>query len=323
MIGPWDLRGVLAILPTPAKEGADRWDATDTVNLDETARLVEQLIKDGVGGIIALGTMGECSTLSQADYEKFVDCVLATVRRRVPTFIGTTALGTHEVVRRIRFVRERGADGTLLGIPMWQPATLEMALTYYASIAEAFPDFAIMVYANTRAFRFDFGVEFWEQVVRRAPTVMSSKFSNRKILQEAIAVSGKRVNFVTNDSGAYAFAEISLETTTCCWMPSVGPQPGIALMNAVAARDMARAKEIASDIAWAAEPIHHIVTSPEIFASYNIQLEKILMEASGYCKPGPIRPPYNVIPKEYAEAAREKGRRSATLREKYAKLPPL
>lgn len=318
MIGPWDLHGVLTILPTPAKEGADRWDATDTVNLDETARLVEQVIRDGAGGIIALGTMGECSTLVQADYEKFVDCVLATVRRRVPAFIGATALGTHEVVRRIRLAKEGGADGTLLGIPMWQPATLEMAVRYYASIAEAFPDFAIMVYANSRAFRFDFGVEFWEQVVRRAPTVMSSKFSNRKILKEALAVTGKRVNFVTIDSAAYAFAEISPETTTACWMPSVGPQPGIALLNAISARDMSRAKEVAGDIAWAAEPLHHIVTSPEIFASYNIQLEKILMEASGYCKPGPIRPPYNVIPMEYAEAARERGRRYGKLREKYA-----
>ncbi|TPW10281.1 MAG: trans-o-hydroxybenzylidenepyruvate hydratase-aldolase, partial [bacterium] len=111
MIEPWDLRGVLTILPTPAKDGADRWDATDTVNLDETARLVEQVIRDGAGGIIALGTMGECSTLAQADYEKFVDCVLATVRRRVPTFIGATALGTHEVVRRIRMAKERGAEG--------------------------------------------------------------------------------------------------------------------------------------------------------------------------------------------------------------------
>ena len=57
-----------------------------------------------------------------------------------------------------------------------------------------------------------------------------------------------------------------------------------------------------------------LLAKPEIFASYNIQFEKIRIETAGYCNPGPIRPPYNVIPDEYAEAARECGRRWAQLR---------
>jgi len=55
MITAKDLRGVLAIMPTPAKEGADRLDATNTVDLDETARLAESLVHDGATGIMALG----------------------------------------------------------------------------------------------------------------------------------------------------------------------------------------------------------------------------------------------------------------------------
>jgi trans-o-hydroxybenzylidenepyruvate hydratase-aldolase len=69
MISANDLRGALAIMPTPAKEGADRLDATNTVDLDETARLAGSLVRDGAAGIMALGTMGECATTSQSDYE--------------------------------------------------------------------------------------------------------------------------------------------------------------------------------------------------------------------------------------------------------------
>lgn len=130
MLTAKDLRGVVAIMPTPAREGADRPDAVNTVNLEETARLAESLIRDGAAAIMALGTMGECATLSQSDYEAFVDCLLTTVRSRIPTFVGSTALGTHEIARRIRFLRERGATGTLLGIPMWQPATVDMAVKF-------------------------------------------------------------------------------------------------------------------------------------------------------------------------------------------------
>ena len=90
-------------------------------------------------------------------------------------------------------------------------------------------------------------------------------------------------------------------------------------MNALAVGDAAQAKAIAADIAWANEPHHAITGSQEVFASYNIQLEKVLMAASGYCKTGPIRPPYNVIPEEFRRAAMEGGERYAKLREKYAK----
>jgi trans-o-hydroxybenzylidenepyruvate hydratase-aldolase len=318
MITANDLRGALAIMPTPAKEGADRPDAANTVNLDETARLAERLITDGATGIMALGTMGECATVSNSDYEAFVDCLLKTVRGRIPTFVGTTALGTHEIVRRIRFVKERGATGTLLGIPMWQPATPEMAVRFYAGIAETFPDFPIMVYANSRAFRFGFDVEFWRGVVEQAPTVMSAKFSSKAILRDAIAATERRVNFVPPVGLAYEFAQLSPETTTTCWIPAVGPQPANALLKAVAAGDWERAKAVGADIAWAVEPHHAITSSQEVFASYNIQLEKILMGASEYCNPGPIRPPYNVMPENFAQAAREGGRRFAKLREKYS-----
>jgi len=320
MITAKDLRGALAIMPTPAKEGAERLDAINTVDLDETARLAESLVRDGATGIMALGTMGECATTSESDYEAFVDCLLKTVRGRIPTFVGATALGGHEIARRIRFVKERGATGTMLGIPMWQPATLDMAVKFYADVAHTFPDFPIMVYANPRAFRFDFGVDFWAGVAQKAPTVMSAKFASKGILKQSVAASKGKVNFVPPVGLAYEFAQISPETANTCWIPSVGPQVALALMKALAAGDAQQAKAVADDIAWANEPHHAIVNSQEVFASYNIQLEKVLMGASGYCKPGPIRPPYNVMPEEMAQACREGGERYAKLREKYSKV---
>jgi trans-o-hydroxybenzylidenepyruvate hydratase-aldolase len=320
MLTSKDLRGVLAIMPTPAKDGAERLDATNTVDLDETARLAENLVRDGAAGIMALGTMGECATTSPSDYEAYVDCLLKTVRGRIPTFVGTTALGGHEIARRIKFVKERGATGTLLGIPMWQPATLDMAVKFYGDVAQTFPDFPIMVYANPRAFRFPFDVDFWGRVVNEAPTVMSAKFSSKAILKKVVEVTNGRVNLVPPIGLAYECAQLSPESQTTCWMPSVGPQVGLALMKSLADGNAQQAKAIADDIAWANEP-HHVMTgSQEIFAAYNIQMEKILMGASGYCKPGPIRPPYNVMPEDFLKAATEGGQRYAKLREKYSKL---
>lgn len=321
MLGPRDLRGVYAIIPTPATPDAARWDALNTVDLDETARLVDRLIADGVQGLIALGTTGECATLVGDEYEAFVDCVLSTVRRRVPTFIGASALGTHEVVRRIRFVAERGGDGTLLGLPMWQPCTNDMALRFYETIAQAFPKFAVMVYANQRAFRFDFNADFWRALPRRAPTAIAAKFANANRLAEVLAASEGRVHFLPHEMAVYRYLEISPDTTTACWATaaSMDPAPAIAVMDAILAGDRARAEQINADIAWANETVKPLIADAQLFASYNIQIEKIRIDAAGYCRAGPVRPPYDVIPENYAEAARECGRRWAQLVPKYAR----
>lgn len=321
MLGPWDLKGQMSILPTPLKPGGERMDAADTVDLEETARVVDQLIKDGVGGIWADGTMGECATTSQADYENYVDCVLSTAKKRVPMVIGTTALGGHEIARRIRFVRELGADATLLGMPMWQPLTTEGAVKYYAEVSETFSDFPLMIYANSRAFRHPFDVDFFEAVSKKAPTVMSAKGgATPSTLERALEVTGRRINFIPNEGGAYALAEVSRETTTCAWGATMGPHPGIALMNAITSGDMERAKQISDELHWSGDPIRPFTSSVDVFAQFNIQIEKVRMNASGYVKAGAMRPPYNYMPSDMEEASKENGRRHAELEKKYAAM---
>jgi trans-o-hydroxybenzylidenepyruvate hydratase-aldolase len=318
MLKAADLRGLYAIIPTPARPGAEKLDATDTVDLDETERLINALIRDGSSGLIVLGTTGECPTLSNADYESFVDCVCSTVKKRVPTYVGATALGGHEVHRRLRFAQERGADGSLLGLPMWQPVTTDMAVKYYAAVSEAFPKLPIMVYANTRAFRYAFPPEFWTALAKLAPTVTSAKVSRPTGLKEMIAGTQGRINFLPIDMLVADFYALSPETTTACWATAagMGPEPSVAVIDAALRRDEARMKQLREQLAWANQPLNDLFGNPEVFASYNIQAEKARMEAAGYCRPGPVRPPYDELPAEHAAACRECGRRWAELRAK-------
>lgn len=319
MLTAQDFKGVYGILATPAKEGADRWDATDTVDLDETARLTEKLIADGCAGLLALGTTGECATITEAEFEAFVDCFLSTVDKRVPTFVGATTLGTHDTVRRMKFIRDRGADGTMLGLPMWQPCSEEQAVKFYASISEAFPDMAIMVYANQHAFRFSFPPSFWGAVAEAAPTVTSAKFASPVSYVDCLKESKNKINFLPIDMMAAMFAEQSPDTMTALWATAacMGPQPCVALMDAIAARDTNRVGEIAKDIFWANETF--IPNGDfEAFSKFNLQLEKIRFNEAGYCNAGPIRPPYDVVPDDYVAGAKECGRRWADLVKKYS-----
>lgn len=315
-----DVRGVYAIPPTPARDGADHWSATDTVDIEESARVVDQLIVDGVDGIIVLGTTGECATLTETEYRQFAETVVSAAAGRVPTFVGATALGTHQTIERLRIVQDLGATGTMLGLPMWQPCTEDMALRFYASIAEAFPDLTIMVYMNVRAFRFDFPVSFWEKLREVAPTVTCAKYGSAPPLPEVVEATQGQVRFLVADMAAAPMAEAMPDLVKACWSTSagMGPQPVIALMDAINESDWLRVKDIGADIAWAVETF--FPPDRDQFGLYNIQLEKLRMAAAGYCTPGPIRPPYDLVPEDYAEGAAEAGRRWAELVTRYARV---
>jgi trans-o-hydroxybenzylidenepyruvate hydratase-aldolase len=322
MLTARDFNGLWAIIPTPSKPGGDRADAVDTVDTEETARVVDALIRDGSDGLIVLGTTGECATLTRSEYEAFVATVLETVNKRIPCFVGTTALGTHEVVYRTRFAQDRGADGILLGLPMWQPLTVPMAVEYYRSVGELFPNLAIQVYGNPRAFRFAFPPEFWGAVVKAVPTITSAKYSRPKALLESQAAANGKVHFLPNDGGVMQFVDLAPETTTACWSTaaSMGPEPALAQIRAIQSGDIELARSIAKDLKWTREPIAPIVADAEVFASFNIQLEKTRIGMAGYCKTGPLRPPYNVYPHEYHAMFQANADRWRELCRKYAKV---
>lgn len=110
-----------------------------------------------------MGTFGECATLTWEEKRDYVSTVVETIRGRVPYFCGTTALNTREVIRQTRELIDIGANGTMLGVPMWVKMDLPTAVQFYRDVAGAVPEAAIAIYANPEAFKFDFPRPFWQR----------------------------------------------------------------------------------------------------------------------------------------------------------------
>jgi len=320
MITKDDIRGLYSFIPTPAKPGAERWDATDTVDLDELARLTEELVQSGVDGFATMGTTAESATLTEKEWEQASACVVETVRDRVPVFIGTTALGTYDIVKRTRFVKDLGATGAMVGLPMWQPLTLGSAVQMFADIGEALPDYPLMAYWNVGIFRFPFPPPFWVELTKRAPTVIAAKLFGDLMIDELLDMTQNKIRFLPHCQMAYKHKLMNPEENTAFWSTeaAMGPEPVLALRDALDARDYDKARAITRDLSYIMETFMP-KEGPAEFAKYNIQLEKIRMNEAGYCNAGPIRPPYHVVAKDIEEGGRECGRRWKELRPKYAR----
>jgi len=319
-----DIHGTWVIMPTPATANASDWRAERTVDLQETARIVEALIDAGVNGILSHGTFGECATLTWDEKRDFIATVVETVRGRVPFFCGTTALNTREVVRQTRAALDVGVDGTMLGVPMWCKMEVASAVQFYQDVAEACPAAAIAVYANPEAFKFEFPRPFWSQVAQ-IPQVVTAKYLGIGTLDLDLTLN-KSIRFLPHEDDYYAAARIAPERMTAFWSSGAmcGPATAVRLRDAVAeakiSGDWTLAKEISDAMRKADATLFPKGDFAE-FSKYNIGLEKERMNAAGWLKAGPCRPPYHVVPEPYLEGARLSGKAWAALHTRYALEP--
>ncbi len=100
-----------------------------------------------------------------------------------------------------------------------------------------------------------------------------------------------------------------------------GPELAIRLRDEVAAaqrsNDWSRAKEVADAVAQALSTLFPRGDFAE-FSKYNVGLEKARMNAAGWMKAGPCRPPYHLVPPEYLKGAEEAGRQWARFASQFA-----
>jgi len=326
MLTAQDICGVSVMAPTPCVEGGDHWSKINSVDLEETARMTENFIRDGVGSIALNGTTGEGATLLWEEKVAFLDTVVQVNQRRVPIFAGATCLGIKETIQQMRALKDLGADGAFVGLPLWQTPTLENSIRWFADLSEAVPDMPIMVYSNSRVFKSVFPREFWEGVAKRAPTVVTNKIASPAImedLEEIVRRTGNRIRFLPIDHNVYAAWKRVGDHIRACWSTTaaMGPEPSVALMDAIQQGDDRRAAAIDLDIRSVRSSIPE--GQWELFAYYNVQEEKARFRAAGYIKCGPSRAPYlyEDLPEEWRRAAEANGKAWTELRKKYAPAP--
>lgn len=321
------VKGAWAIIPTPATDNAGDWRETDTVDADETARAVEGMVAAGVDGILSLGTLGECATLTRAEKRKFIAAAVDAAAGRVPFFAGTTALGTREAIDQTREAYDLGAAGTMLGLPMWCTADHQTAVRFFQDVAEACPDMAICIYANTAAFRFAFDAAFWAEVSKIPQVVMAKHGSIPSFAADLAAVEG-RVKLMPIEAMYLNGAKAAPGVVDTFWSSGAacGPALAVRLRDAVLAAkssgDWAAATELSESIGKTLWPLIPGGNNFEEFNKYNIGLEKERINSAGWMKAGPCRPPYLFVPEEHLVGARISGTGWAALdRELAAKEP--
>ena len=118
--------------------------AVDYENLD---KLVDFQTKNGMTGILAVGTTGESPSLTWDEHNKVIENIAKKTKGKSVCIAGTGSNNTNETLGATEHAVGVGVDAVLLVDPYYNgPSSLEIRKEYIGPVARAFPDVEIIPY---------------------------------------------------------------------------------------------------------------------------------------------------------------------------------
>jgi 4-hydroxy-tetrahydrodipicolinate synthase len=133
------LNGIMPALVTP-------FDKTGAVDYDVLASLVEYQIKQGVGGLVPLGSTGEYYALTNEERRQVMATVREVANDRVMLIAGANGSCTREVIEQVKQARDTGYSNLLIAPPYYAIPTQDELIGHYNAILDAVPDVNIVLY---------------------------------------------------------------------------------------------------------------------------------------------------------------------------------
>jgi len=219
-------RGVYTVMITPL-------DRDGAVDLSALASFTDWQIKEGIHGLIPLGSTGEFLSLSEEERDAVARTVIETTAGRVPVLIGTGAEDTRECVRLSRKAEDMGADGVMIIPPFYCTPTDDELVEHYRTVAAAI-SIPIMVYNNPATANVDLKPE----LVKRIAEIEGCDYIKESTLEvtrvrDIIRHAGDNMTVFGGILGFESFV--------------MGAQGWVAVASNVAPGPMARIFELAAD----------------------------------------------------------------------------
>jgi 4-hydroxy-tetrahydrodipicolinate synthase len=146
-----ELEGSFAAMVTPFTEEG-------RVDCEGLERNIEFYLRNGIHGLVALGSTGEVISLTEEERLRIAELVVRKTAGRVPVCIGATAETTAHVIEYGRHALDIGADAVMVLPPYYMKPLQEEMICHFEEIAGAV-DIPLMIYNNPGASGVDLALE--------------------------------------------------------------------------------------------------------------------------------------------------------------------
>lgn len=121
--------GAATAIVTPMKNDG-------SVDYDAFGKMIDWQIAEGIDAIVAAGTTGEGSTLSDEEHREVVKFTVDKVNKRVPVIAGTGSNDIAYAIELTKYSCDVGADAMLVVTPYYNKATQTGLIKSFTAIAD-------------------------------------------------------------------------------------------------------------------------------------------------------------------------------------------
>lgn len=123
-------KGIYTALVTPFKSSGE-------VDAEKTEFFIERQIKEGVKGVVLVGTTGEAPTLSREEKDMIVERAVKKFKGRTTIIVGCGSFDTRQAVSLAKRYGDMGADFLLSVAPYYNKPDDEGMYSHFAAVADA------------------------------------------------------------------------------------------------------------------------------------------------------------------------------------------
>jgi 4-hydroxy-tetrahydrodipicolinate synthase len=122
------------------------FDENGAVDYDVLTSLVEYQLKQGVTGIVPLGSTGEYYALTNEERRQVMSTVREVVAGRATLIAGANGSCTREVIEQVKQARDCGYENVLIAPPYYAIPTQDELIGHYQALLSAVPDVNVVLY---------------------------------------------------------------------------------------------------------------------------------------------------------------------------------
>lgn len=167
----FDWKGVMPAVTT-------QFNSNDELDLNMFKINLQAQIDAGVNGIVLGGTLGEASTLSEAEGRTLTRETVAYVKGNIPVLMNIAEQTTKGAIALAQSAAEDGASGLMMLPPMRYKASDAEVVAYFKAVANS-TTLPIMIYNNPIDYKLLVTIDMFQELLDSCPNIQAVKESTR------------------------------------------------------------------------------------------------------------------------------------------------
>ncbi|MBR5519680.1 MAG: dihydrodipicolinate synthase family protein [Clostridia bacterium] len=172
-----EFRGMMPIMPTTVTPDGE-------VDLAAQVRIVDYLLDCGAVAIGHMGGASEYFKVAEDDRGPIIQTVVERVKKRVPIFVGVTAMSMKQTLKNAREAYALGADLLMVCSPVMGVMKRAELLKFYEAIAAETP--LPIIVQDTGASSGVYSGEFMAELAEKIPTIGYAKAEGGGFLRKTV-----------------------------------------------------------------------------------------------------------------------------------------